>query len=222
MKDIDLVIERQSLMDLPGYAMRRARNLYFKTYTLLVKHRFRALKTHLDPRVEITNPQFVSIGYGAIIRPYSWIYAIRGDREVKDVFIPSIEIGNYCSIGRFCHITASNQVILEDYVLIGEGVLIADNIHGYEDIKTPIIRQALVSRGPIVIGNGTWIGNGARIVGKARIGRNCVIGANAFVNRDVPDYCMVVGIPGRIVKRFDSKLECWLAVDEPLISRSHV
>lgn len=205
-------IKRRHVVDIGSDMVRRVRNAYVKAYTWFVKHRFRSLKSHLDPRVEITNPQFVSIGYGVTIRPLSWLYAIKDDRELEDVFMPSIVIGNYCNIGRFCHITASNQVILEDYVFINEGVLITDSIHGYEDIRTPIIRQPLVSRGPVVIGSGTWIGNGARIVGKARIGRNCVIGANTFVNRDIPDYCMVVGVPGRIVKRYDSNVERWLAV----------
>jgi acetyltransferase-like isoleucine patch superfamily enzyme len=166
--------------------------------------------------VEIKNPQFITIGSGVSIRPYVWIYAITDDWELKGVFVPSIEIGNYCSIGRFCHITGSNQVILEDDVLIGEGVLIHDSNHGYEDITTPIIKQPLVSRGPIVIGKGTWIGNGAKVVGKVSIGRNCVVGANAFVNGDVPDYCMVVGAPARIVKRFDPESGQWLAVNESL------
>lgn len=199
-------------MAVVNYLLRRLVNFYFKAYTLCVRHRFRILQTYLDPRLEVTNPQCVSIGYGVIIRPFVWIYAITDDQEHKQVFAPSIEIGNYCSIGRFSHITASNYVKLEDYVFVNEGVLITDSIHGYHDIKTPIIKQRLISRGPIVIGSGTWVGNGAKIVGEVRIGRNCVVGANAFVNRDVPDYCMVVGIPGRIVRRFDPELQKWVAV----------
>ena len=63
-----------------------------------------------------------------------------------------------------------------------------------------------------MIGNGTWVGNGAKIIGPGRIGRNCVVGANAFINRDVPDYSMIVGVPGRIVKRFDTESQKWVAV----------
>lgn len=196
------------------YLVRRIVNLCSKASTLLVRHRFRSLQTHLDPRVEITNPEHISIGYAVIIRPFVWIYAITDDQERKGAFTPSIEIGDYSSIGRFCHITASNHVKLEEYVFINEGVLITDSIHGYHDITTPIIRQPLISRGPIVIGRGTWVGNGAKIVGKVTIGRNCVVGANAFVNRDVPDYCMVVGIPGRVVRRFDPGLQKWVAVED--------
>lgn len=192
--------------------IRRSRNLFFKAYTWCVRHRFRSLQTYLDPRSEITNPHCISIGYGAIIRPYVWIYAITDDHGRKGAFAPSIEIGNYASIGRFSHITASHSVKLEEYVFVNEGVLITDSIHGYHDIGTPIIKQPLISRGPVVIGSGTWVGNGAKIIGPVRIGRNCVVGANAFINRDVPDYSMVVGVPGRIVKRFDTESQKWVAV----------
>jgi acetyltransferase-like isoleucine patch superfamily enzyme len=194
----------------------RIRNLKVKAYTLSVRHRFRQLNSHLDPRVDITNPQFISIGRGVVIRPYTWIYAITNDRGHRGVFNPSIQIGDGCSIGRFCHLTCSNQVVLEDHVFITEGVLITDSIHGYEDITTPIIEQPLMSLGPIIIGCGSWIGNGARIIGKVRIGRNCIIGANAFVNKDVPDYCMVAGVPGRIVKQYDPTARQWRVMKEPL------
>jgi acetyltransferase-like isoleucine patch superfamily enzyme len=201
-------------MAVVDYVIRRSRNLCFKAYTWCIRHRFRSLQTCLDPRAEITNPHFISIGYGVVIRPYVWIYAITDNLDQKEAFSPSIEIGNYASIGRFSHITASNHVKLEDYVFVNEGVLITDSIHGYHDIGTPIIKQPLVSRGPIVIGSGTWVGNGAKIIGALKIGRNCVVGANAVVNRDVPDYCMVVGIPGKIVRRFDPNSHQWAPAEE--------
>lgn len=203
-------------MDFLAYVARRANNLATKGHTLLVRRRFRRLDSHLDRRVDVTNPQYISIGRGVSIRPYTWLYAITNDRDRLGVFRPSIEIGDYCSIGRFCHITASNRVQIEDHVLIAEGVFIADNIHGYEDIAVPIIEQPLVSRGPVVIGSGTWVGNGARIMGTVRIGRNCVIGANAVVTKNVPDYCVVVGVPGRIVRRYDATAQQWVSDNSAL------
>lgn len=170
----------------------------------------------LDPRVEITNPRYISIGAKVSIRPYTWIYAITNDRGNKNVFEPEIIIKDGVSIGRFCHITCSNQLILEEDVFITESVLLTDSIHGYEDINTPIIKQPLISRGPLIVGSGTWIGNGARIVGKVRIGKNVVIAANCFVDRDVPDYCVVAGVPGRIIKRYNPELKKWIKVDERL------
>jgi acetyltransferase-like isoleucine patch superfamily enzyme len=202
--------------DVGAYLLRRAQNLHCKLHTVLVRHQFRRLDSHVDPRSEFTNPRLISIGRGVSIRPYTWIYAITDDWNQKDVFAPSIEINDNCSIGRFCHITAAKRVVLEDHVLIGEGVFIADGNHGYEDVTKPILQQRYVPLGPVVIGAGTWIGNGATIVGKVLIGRNCVIAANAFVNRHVPDYCVVAGAPARIVRRFDHRAGAWVLVDEPL------
>ena len=111
---------------------------------------------------------------------------------------------------------STSEVILEKNVLLAEGILIADNIHGYKDINLPIIKQPQISLGSLIIGEGTWIGNGARILGGIKIGRNCVIGANCIVNRDVPDYSVVTGIPGRIVKKYDIENETWINTNEEL------
>lgn len=52
-----------------------------------------------------------------------------------------------------------------------------------------------------VIGDNTVISTGAKILGEVVVGNNCVIGANAVVLSDIPDNCVVVGVPARIVKR---------------------
>jgi acetyltransferase-like isoleucine patch superfamily enzyme len=192
---------------------RRVKNLRLKAFTFLVKRRYKRLETHLDPRVEVTNPDFVSIGPAVSIRPFTWIYAIVNDGPRTNVFQPSIEIGRGSSIGRFCYITASNRVTIEDEAFIMDSVLITDSIHGYEDISTPIIRQPLISRGPVIICSGSWIGVGARIIGTVRIGRNSVVAVNSVVTEDVPDYCMVAGAPCRIVKRYDAESGLWRRTD---------
>lgn len=51
-----------------------------------------------------------------------------------------------------------------------------------------------------VIGDNVHISAGARILGPVRIGNNVIIGANAVVVKDVPDNCIVAGIPAKIIK----------------------
>lgn len=51
-----------------------------------------------------------------------------------------------------------------------------------------------------IIGDNVDICNGARILGPVRIGNNVIIGANAVVTKDVPDNCVVAGIPAKIIK----------------------
>ena len=61
----------------------------------------------------------------------------------------------------------------------------------------------------IIIGNDVWIGQGVTIIKKhgIKIGNGVVIGSGALVNRDIPDYAIVVGRPARIIKyRFDYEI----------------
>lgn len=51
------------------------------------------------------------------------------------------------------------------------------------------------------IGNGVTIYPGAKVVGDVKIGNNVVIGANAVVLKDLPDNCIAVGVPARIIKK---------------------
>jgi serine O-acetyltransferase len=51
-----------------------------------------------------------------------------------------------------------------------------------------------------VIGENAIISTGAKILGPVTIGRNCVIGANAVVLDNVPDNCVAVGVPAKVIK----------------------
>ena len=58
-----------------------------------------------------------------------------------------------------------------------------------------------------VLGDNVYIGAGARIIGNVRVGNDVRIGANAVVVKDVPDNATVVGIPARVVRIGDRKIE---------------
>jgi acetyltransferase EpsM len=55
--------------------------------------------------------------------------------------------------------------------------------------------------GNVSIGEGTLIGTGAVILPNIKIGKWCKIGAGAVVTKDIPDYSVVVGVPGKIIKQ---------------------
>ena len=50
-----------------------------------------------------------------------------------------------------------------------------------------------------VIGDNVQIASGAKVLGPVRIGNNVIIGANSVVTKDVPDNCVVAGIPAKII-----------------------
>ena len=53
------------------------------------------------------------------------------------------------------------------------------------------------------VGDDVYISAGARIIGKIRIGNNVIIGANSVVNKDVPDNCIVAGVPAKVIRHID-------------------
>lgn len=118
-------------------------------------------------------------------------------------------IGNGCSIGRYNEIYATKEIILEDCVLTAERVYISDNLHGYDNPNVPIMNQPIVQKSTVRIGEGSWLGVGVAVIG-ANIGKHCIIGANAVVTHDIPDYSVAVGIPARVIKRYDSRLNKWV------------
>lgn len=52
-----------------------------------------------------------------------------------------------------------------------------------------------------VIGDNVYLATGAKILGPITIGSNVTVGANAVVIHDVPDNCVVAGIPAKIIKK---------------------
>jgi carbonic anhydrase/acetyltransferase-like protein (isoleucine patch superfamily) len=114
---------------------------------------------------------------------------------------PVLSIGDRCVIGRGSHIVAHRCVRIEDDVWTGPYVYITDQNHGYADPDMPIGRQVPVNR-PVSIGAGSWLGAGAIVLPGARIGRNVVVAAGSVVRGEVPDRCVVAGVPAKIVREY--------------------
>jgi radical SAM protein with 4Fe4S-binding SPASM domain len=132
-----------------------------------------------------------------------------------------IEIGDGTNIGRRSTISAANKIVLGCNVLLGPNVFIADTSHEYKYVGIPISQQGITTnQNEVYIGDGTWIGTNSFIAGNLKIGKGCVIGANSIVNRDIPDYCVAVGNPARIVKVLDIALGKWVHIkDEEHLSQ---
>ena len=69
-----------------------------------------------------------------------------------------------------------------------------------------------IGMGGSIIGDNCYLAPGAKIIKPVHIGNNVMIGANAVVTKDIPDDCMVVGIPAKIIKRFDHNIQQWVKV----------
>ena len=148
--------------------------------------------------------KYITIGDNTIIQYKSWIEAnpLTGEPEAELI------IGNGCAIGHFNEIYATKSIVIEDNVLTADRVYISDNLHGYENPDMPIIKQPIKQNGTVRIGEGSWLGVGVAVIG-ANIGKHCVIGSNAVVTKDIPDYSVAVGMPAKVIKRYDFETGSW-------------
>lgn len=117
--------------------------------------------------------------------------------------MPEARIGERVYIGRFCSI---------GYAEIGDEALLADGVqilsggreHGQATKEEGTIQQQSQAYRRVKIGCGAWIGAGAIIM--ADVGEGTIVGAGAVVNRPLPNHCVAVGTPARVIKNVSSDL----------------
>lgn len=122
-----------------------------------------------------------------------------------------IKIGDDSLIGDYCTIYGHGGVTIGNNVVFASHVNVIASEHNYQDILKPIIEQPSTHKG-IKIGDGCWIGINATILDGVEIGKNCVIGAGAIVKNNIPDYSIAVGVPARVIKKYDLQQKDWIKV----------
>ncbi|MFY0591799.1 acyltransferase [Roseivirga sp.] len=110
-----------------------------------------------------------------------------------------ITIGKDLGINSYTRIVAHERITIGDNVTIGQMVAILDHDHNFfmqdGDLKLDGYQTA-----PINIGNNVWIGDKCTILRGVNIGNNVVIGANSLIHKDVPNNCVVGGVPFKLLK----------------------
>lgn len=101
-----------------------------------------------------------------------------------------IQIPYNTDIGEGLVIFHYNCIVVNEGAKIGKNFTLRHGVTvGDVNGKTP------------VIGDNVTVGAGAKIIGGIKVGNNVIVGANTVVNKDVPDNCVVAGIPAKIIKR---------------------
>lgn len=158
----------------------------------------------------IFNEQYISIGDDVLIGPGVALSA--GMVPGQECLVtPVVTIGDRCLIGRGSGIVGHFSISIGNDVWTGHHVYITDQNHGYEDITIPISKQSQPERA-VSIGDGSWLGHGSVVLPGVTIGRHVVIGANSVVTKDVPDFSVAVGVPAKVIRRFDESRQEWLSV----------
>ena len=151
-------------------------------------------------------PQSIRLGRGVFIGHNARIIGVKKYNGV--LFSPDILFSDGVSIQQGLHLTCARSVTIGKNTAIAAYVTITDINHPYEDINLPIEKQNLEVK-PVSIGDDCKVYNGAVILPGVTIGKHVVVGANSVVTSDLPDYCVAVGSPAKIVKQYNPISKTW-------------
>lgn len=134
----------------------------------------------------------------------------KGNRFQKHVLInESCVIGNYNYFGAY---SSAGKTVIGNYCSIAPNVTIGPGEHNISNTSTSVRVMELaginmdLERGECVIGNDVWIGANAVVLRGVHVGDGAVLAAGAIVNKDVPPYAIVGGVPAKVIKfRFEKE-----------------
>lgn len=144
----------------------------------------------LGPDVRIFQPDLVNL-YGCSIGAQTKIGAF-------------VEIQKNVSVGERCKISSHSflceGVTIEDEVFVGHGVMFTNDVYPRavnEDgsLQSESDWQVVTTR----VKKRASIGSNATILAGVTVGESAMIGAGAVVTRDVPDFAIVAGVPGKVI-----------------------
>lgn len=112
----------------------------------------------------------------------------------------NIELGENTYINFNCNFVDDGKIIIGNNVLFGPSVTIATVGHPLD----PTMREYMYTA-PVKIGDNVWIGAGTTICPGVTIGNGSVIGAGSVVVKDIPENCIAVGNPCKVLREIDER-----------------
>jgi acetyltransferase-like isoleucine patch superfamily enzyme len=218
-----------------GRLRRRIKNFLVKKLTLMLKDVEDEIardtlpvfanaqkNLRIDPPRRIGNSERITMGDDVYLGPGSLLVAITEypgpvmnapPDTVIGQYQPRITIGNRVNSTGGLQVAAFDEIVIEDDVLFATNVNITDGFHGYQNVVIPYKYQQIEQIKPIRIKRGCWIGQNVVISPGVVIGEFSIIGANSVVLKSVPDRCIAVGSPARVIKRWSDESESWISVN---------
>lgn len=147
---------------------------------------------YLGRRVELS----ARPGYGRIVLG-RWVHL--GDGNRLRAHEGTLRIGDKTVLGRENTLNCYLDLDIGPRCLVADWVYMCDFDHRTDDVHTPIKDQGIV-KSPVRIGQDVWVGVKASVLRGAQVGRGSVLAAHTVVRGEVPEFSVVAGVPGRVVR----------------------
>ncbi len=135
-------------------------------------------------------------GYGRLVVG-RWVHL--GVNTVLRCHEGTLTLGDKSTLARDISINCYLDIEIGDSALIADSVYISDFDHRFDDVTRPITDQG-IAKSRVRIGRDVWLGTKVTVARGVVIGEGAVVGANAVVTRDLPAYCVAVGVPARVIR----------------------
>ena len=160
----------------------------------------------LEALYEEKNVRYAAMGIGHVgypnVRNKVYKYAKRLGFVFPSLIHPSAVVAETSTVGEGSLCGAQTVVnpeacigcmcIINSSAVIEHEVIVEDGVH---------VAPRTVLLGGASVGKNSFIGAGSVVLQGVHIGSNCIIGAGTVVLKDIEDNCVIVGNPGRVIKR---------------------
>ncbi|CAG5179130.1 uncharacterized protein ALTATR162_LOCUS9048 [Alternaria atra] len=116
----------------------------------------------------------------------------------------NIDYGCNISLGKRFYSNFNLTILDCSLVTIGDRCMFGPNVSIFaatHEAEVQSRRDNIEYGKPVVIGDDCWIGGNVVILPGVKIGRGVTVGAMSVVTKDVPEFCVVMGQPARVVKK---------------------
>lgn len=160
--------------------------------------------------IDIRGKKYIDFGEGLTTGKGCRIEAFPFNKESNIIkFGKNIEINDYVHIAGIEHVFIGDNVLIASKVYISDiqhGTYSGENMHSHPN---SIPKERELSSKPVIIKEKVWIGDNVAIMPGVTIGEGSIIGANSVVSKSIPANCIAVGIPAKVIKKFNFESNKW-------------
>ncbi len=165
----------------------------------------------------IRNPKNIEIGNGVIFDDNVLLDGKGGTLKIGDRCIIARNSTLSCKYGDIFlgeEVNISNNVTIysnhrveigEKTFIAGHCYIVAGGEHYFEDRSKPIMEQGIKEGKGVKIGGDCWLGASVVVLDGTELGHGCVVGANSLLRGSYEDFSIIVGSPGRVIRKRGEK-----------------